>query len=99
VTFTYTLGSVSQISTITYSTAIINTTLKKPTLGITDLNYQIVSGQIYLLINVVKYTSTSLTFNVTVNANLYLKSLKLTYMALDNLFTPAFSMNNYFPVN
>lgn len=76
----------------------INTTLKVPTMGITDLNYQIVSGRVYLLIQVVKYTVTYLTFNVKVNDNSYLTTLKLTYMALDNLFKPAFSMNYNFPV-
>ncbi len=76
----------------------MNSTLKKPTLGITDLNYQIAVGKIYLLIQVATYTTTYLTFNVIVNANLYLTTLKLTYMALDNLFKPPFSMNSYFPV-
>ena len=76
----------------------MNGTLKKPTLGITDLNYQIAVGKIYLLIQVVSYTNTFFNFNVLVNANLYLTTVKLTYMALDNLFTPPFSMNNYFPV-
>ena len=98
-TFTYTVSSGNQNSTITYSAAIVNTTLKVPTLGITDLNYQIAGGKIYLLIQVVNYTSTSLIFNVRANSSRILTTLKLTYMALDNLFTPAFSMNYFFPVS
>lgn len=98
VTFTYSAGVTNQNLTVSYSAAMVNPTLKVPTLGITDLNYNIVSGVVYLYIQVVKYTSTYLTFNVDVNQNLYLSTLKLTYMALDNSFTPAFSMNYFFPV-
>lgn len=76
----------------------VNTSLKVPTLGITDLSYLISNGRMYILIEVVRYTSTYMIFNVQVNANSYLSQLKLTYMALDNSFTPAFSMNYFFPV-
>lgn len=51
-----------------------------------------------ILIKVMVYTATSLTFNVQANVNNYLQTLKLSYLAVDNLFTPAFSMNYYFPV-
>lgn len=98
VTFTFSGGATTQNLTITYSSSIVNSNLKVPTLGITDLNYQIASGKVYLLIQVVKYMPTYLTFNVQVNMNSYLTTLKMTYMALDNSFTPAFSMNYFFPV-
>lgn len=98
VTFVFGSGtSTSQNSTIVYSSAIVNTNLKKPTLGITDLGYVIATGRIYLLIMIETYTLTQMTFSVAVNLRSCLTSLKLTYMALDNSFTPAFSMNYFFP--
>jgi len=99
ITFTFsTLTTTSQNSTITYSSALINTTLKVPTLGITDLGYIIQTGRIYLLLDIVSYTTTNLKFQVDVNQNNCLTSLKITYMALDNMFKPAFSMRQYYPV-
>jgi len=76
----------------------VNATLKVPVLGITDLNYKILAGRVQLLIEMVKYTVSYCTFNITVNANSNLLALKITYMALDNSFQPAYSMNYYFPV-
>ena len=42
----------------------VNTSLKVPTLGITDLGYLIASGRLYVLLKVVKYTATYMIFNV-----------------------------------
>lgn len=87
-----------QNTTVIYSSAITNTNLKVPTLGITDLGYKVQSGDIMMLVVVVRYTQTYLIFQTQVNANSRLNTLKITYMALDNSFTPAFSMNYFFPV-
>ena len=76
----------------------IQTSLKVPTMGITDLNYQIAGGVFLLQVQVISYSKTGLSFQVIVNTSPYLKILKMTYMALDNSFTPAFSMNYFFPV-
>lgn len=76
----------------------INTTLKVPTLGVTDINYLISGGRILFQVKVSGYTTTGLTFSVTINVKNYLTLLQMTYMALDNTFTPAFSMNQFFPV-
>ena len=83
---------------MTYTTPIINTDLKVPTLGITDLGYQIPSNEIQIYIVVNRYTTTYLRMQLQFNQNTYVKTLKMTYMALDNTFTPAFSMNYFFPV-
>ena len=69
-----------------------------PTLGITDINYSIVAGTVLIKIEVMNYTSTGLSFRVVVNTQNNLVFVALTYMALDASFTPAFSMNDYFPV-
>lgn len=87
------LTGTNQIASLTYNSAIVNSTLKRPTLGITDFQYKIVSGNIFFLIEVTSYTTTGLTFEVMVNKKSYLTTLKMTYMALDSLFTPAFSMH------
>jgi hypothetical protein len=76
----------------------VNSNLKVPTLGITDIDFLISSGKIYLLIQVVQYTATLLKFQVQVATSSSLSLLKMTYMALDNSFTPPFSMNYFFPV-
>lgn len=99
VTFVYTGTSTTQSSSITYSSAIVNTGLKVPTMGITNINYQIASGRCLMQVKVISYTTTGLTFQVVVNTVSYLQTLMLTYMALDASFTPAFSMNYYFPVS
>lgn len=98
VTFSLTGGATTQSGSLTYSTAMVQSTLKVPTMGITDLNYQIGGGVFLLQVKVTGYSKTGLTFQVIVNTNPYLKTLKMTYMALDNSFTPAFSMNYFFPV-
>lgn len=49
-------------------------------------------------VKVQSYTKTGLTFQVTVNSVSNMQTLMLTYMAIDNNFTPAFSMNYFFPV-
>lgn len=77
----------------------VSSSLKVPTLGITDLGYKIQSGEIMVLLVIVRYTTTHLIFQTQVNDNSRLNNLKITYMALDNSFTPAFSMNYFFPVN
>jgi hypothetical protein len=98
-TFVFTAsGSTSQNVTVTYSSPIINTNLKVPVLGITDLGYQIVSRAAQVQLKVEQYFTTFMKFSVSCNLNSYLSTLKLTYMAIDNSFTPAFSMNYYFPV-
>lgn len=97
-TFNYGPGNANQNGTITYSSPIVNATLKVPTLGITDFTYTIAASKMQILIKVVLYSATSLTFNVIANVNNYLSVLKLGYMAVDNNFAPAFSMNYYFPV-
>ena len=89
----------SQNLTVTYSTPIINTDLKVPTLGITDLGYQIPSNEIQIYVVINRYTTTYLRMQLQFNQNTYVKTLKLTYMALDNTFTPPFSMNYFFPVH
>ncbi len=75
-----------------------STSLKVPCLGITDLSYKVQTGAIQLLVSIVQYTTTFLKFETKVNANIRLSALKLTYLAIDNSFTPAFSMNYFFPV-
>ena len=82
---------------MTYSTPIVNTDLKVPVLGITDLGYSIAS-EIKLWIVIRGYTTTYLRFQVQGNTKSNLNELKLTYMAIDNTFTPAFSMNYFIPV-
>ncbi len=98
VTFAFTGGSSNQTGSITYSSAIVQTTLKVPTLGITHLDYQINSGAFLIHIVVTACSVTGMTFRVAVNSGTNLRTLKMTYMALDNSFTPAFSMNYFFPV-
>ena len=83
--------------TVTYTTPIVNTDLKVPVLGITDLGYTI-AADIKLWIVVRGYTTTYLRFQVQGNTKANLNLLKLTYMAIDNTFTPAFSMNYFIPV-
>lgn len=77
----------------------VNSTLKKPCLGIANMTFNIISKTINLQISVASYSTTSLTFNVYVNSNPVLTSLALRYLAVDNKFAPAFSMNMYTPVN
>jgi hypothetical protein len=67
-------------------------------MGITNINYLIASGKLFMEVKVTTYSSTGFTFQVSVNVKTYLTMLELTYMALDASFTPAFSMNYYFPV-
>ena len=85
--------------TVTYTTPIVHSNLKVPTLGITDLGYQIPSNEIQIYIVVNRFTRSYLKMQLQFNQNTYLKTLKLTYMAIDNTFTPAFSMNYFFPVH
>lgn len=66
-------------------------------MGITNLDYTISAGEFLLQVKVTNFSSTYLIFQVIVNQNSYLRVLSLTYMALDNSFTPAFSMNYFFP--
>lgn len=70
-----------------------NATLKNPVLGITDLNYQIVGGVVQLYVAFETVTTTGMKFSVQVNKNSYLKTIKLTYLAIDNAFPPAVSLN------
>ena len=67
-------------------------------MAIRDIQYGIVNKQILFQVYITNYTSAGLKFGVITNSKSYLTILKLTYMALDNLFTPAFSMNRFFPV-
>jgi hypothetical protein len=67
-------------------------------MGLTNINYLIQSGRVFMQVKVKSYTSTGLTFQVDVNTKSYLSLMALTYMALDSSFTPAFSMNYFFPV-
>lgn len=99
VNFAFTGTSTTQSSSLTYSSAIVNTNLKVPTMGLTNLNYLILLGRALLQVKVTSYTATGLTFSVTVNTRTNLNLMALTYMALDNSFTPAFSMNYFFPVS
>jgi len=100
VTFTYsTTSNTNETMTVTYSSAMKNSTLKNPVLGITDLQYIITSYTISLSVLYTAKTTTSLTFRVVVNANSNLKTLKITYLAIDNAFAPAVSLNYYMPVN
>jgi hypothetical protein len=100
VTFTYsTTSTTSETMTVTYSSAMTNSTLKNPVLGITDLQYIITSYTISLSVLYTTRTTTSLTFRVIVNANSNLKILKITYLAIDNAFAPPVSLNYYSPVN
>jgi hypothetical protein len=57
-----------------------------------------VAKKIQFKIQVSAYSKTGLTFTVNINNKTNLITLKMTYMALDNLFTPAFSTNYFFPV-
>ena len=68
-------------------------------MGLTDLNYLIQDGRMLLQVQVVAFSPSGLTFSVTVNTRNNLNLMALTYMALDNSFTPAFSMNYFFPVS
>lgn len=93
-TFAFSSSSAtSETATISYDAAINYTSNKRTCLGITDLNYLIVSGRIMLQVQTVAYTSTYFQFRVNVNQNSYLKMLKLTYFILDASFAPPFSMN------
>ena len=83
---------------MTYAIPIINTDLKKPTLGITDLGYDIVGGEIQIYLEVIQFAVTHVKVKAQFNRNSYIKTLKMTYLAIDNTFTPAFSMNRFFPV-
>ena len=85
--------------TVTYSSAMTNSTLKAPVLGITDLQYIISSYTISLSVLYTSRTTTSFTFAVNVNANSNLKTLKITYLAIDNAFAPAVSLNYINTVN
>ena len=99
VTFTYsTTSTTSETMTVTYSSSMTNSTLKNPVLGITDLQYMITSFTISLSVLYTARSATSLTFRVVVNANSNLKSLKITYLAIDNAFAPPVSLNYYSPV-
>lgn len=98
VTFSLTGGATTQTGSLAYSTSMVQSSLKVPCMGITDLRYQISSGVFLLQVQVISYSRTGLSFQVIVNTNPSLKILKMTYMALDNSFTPAFSMNYFFPV-
>jgi hypothetical protein len=100
VTFTYsTQSTTSETMTVTYSNAMTNSTLKAPVLGITDLQYIISSFTIDISVLYTARTTTSFTFLVEVNANSNLKLLKITYLAIDNAFTPAVSLNYLKTVN
>jgi hypothetical protein len=67
-------------------------------LGIADVNLVIASARVYLQMEVVQFTATMMNFQVTVTTISYLSVLKMTFMALDNSFTPPFSTHFFFPV-
>ena len=92
-------SSGSQKLTVTYSTPIVNPDLKIPSLGITDLGYQIPGNEIMVFIVLDGYSSTYLRMSLQFNDNTYISRLKLTYLTIDNSFTPSFSMNYFFPVS
>ena len=77
---------------------IVNTDLKVPTMGITDLGYNIVGNDIVVQVKVQQYTQTYLRANVNFNRNSYMTNMYLSYLAVDNSFAPPLSMNYFFPV-
>ena len=91
-------GSGAQDADIVYNTPITNTDLKVPVMGITDLGYQINNGKIDFELKVIGKSTTYFRFRAQFDKNSYLRWLKITYMAIDNSFAPAVSLNFYFPV-
>lgn len=98
VSFVFSSPSVtSQNATIVYSSALTSPSLKTPTLAITDLDYFFQGGKMSLMLIVVSNSQSGLQFGVQIAVSSTLHLLKLTYMALDSSFQPAFSMNYFFP--
>ena len=92
-------STANQLLTVTYSTPVVHTNLKVPTLGITDLGYQIPGNEVLVFIVLDGYSSSYLRMSLQFNDNTYVSTLKLTYLTIDNTFTPSFSMNYFFPVS
>ncbi len=73
----------------------VNTTLKRPVLGLMDMSYLISTSTLSFQVNVVAYTTSAVSFFFATDLLSNIVRIKVRILGVDNNFQPAFSMNYY----
>jgi hypothetical protein len=93
-------GSISHIlsdntiqTNIIYYSGVLVSALKKPILGLTDLQLDTSANYFSLFVTTTNYWTNALRYTITITLITDLKAIKMRYLAIDNIFAFPFSLN------